>query len=243
MNTPTKNPLVRMNYLIKRRQETSREELLVHWFANHMPAVIEAQSDAKNKGDLHAHRYIATVFEDPERPIGESWDGMAQLWWEKELKQPKQDHGTVPTDTFQELAEPYRPWATYEYVILDGERPFRNITLNNRFPSTSSGFYKATFLVTAKKGTDYDQLFSHWAGVHAQNAKSTLERVGGFRYIIGHSTNPSQTRHAGMAELYFDNKQQFAEFNNELEPDGMEQWIDPEKMTILGSTTKMVGIP
>jgi hypothetical protein len=46
-----------------------------------------------------------------------------------------------------------------------------------------------------------------------------------------------------MAELYFDNKQQFADFNSELKPDGMEQWVDPEKMTILGSTTKMVGIP
>ena len=243
MNTPTKNPLVRMNYLIKRRHETSREELLVHWFANHMPSVIQSQSDQKTKGNDYAHRYIATVFEEAERPIGESWDGMAQLWWEKELRQPKQDHGTVPTDTFQELAEPYRPWATHEYVVLNGDSPFRQITLNDSFPSTSAGFYKATFLVTAKTDTDYDQLFNHWLGAHAQNAKSTLEKVGGFRYVIGLSTSPNQTRHAGMAELYFDNQQQFIDFNNELKPDGMERWVDPQKMTILGSTTKMVGIP
>ena len=232
-----------MNYMIRRRRETSREELLVHWFANHMPAVIKAQTDEKEKGNQHAHKYIATVFEQSEKNIGEIWDGMAQLWWEKELKQPAQDHGTIPTDTFQELAEPYRPWATHEYVVLDGEIPFRQITLNNPFPSTGSGFYKATFLVTAKKDTDFDQLFTHWIGTHAQNARSTLEKVGGFRYVIGHSTNPNQARHAGMAELYFDNKQQFIEFNNELKPDGMEKWIDPHRMTILGSTTKMVGIP
>jgi hypothetical protein len=46
-----------------------------------------------------------------------------------------------------------------------------------------------------------------------------------------------------MAELYFHNKEQFIEFNKTLTLDGMEKWIDPQKMTVLTSTTKMVGIP
>ena len=87
-----------MNYLIRRRQNASREELLVHWFANHMPAVIKGQSDQKEKGRAHAHKYVATVFEEAEQQIGEHWDGMAQLWWDTELPTPDKPHGTIPVD-------------------------------------------------------------------------------------------------------------------------------------------------
>ena len=243
MTNPVKTPLVRMNYLIKRRASTSREELLVHWFANHMPGVIKSQTIEKEKGNPHAKKYIATVFEQPETAASESWDGMAQLWWEKELANPRPDHGVTPVDTFQELAEPYSPWATTEYVVLDSDSTFRQITLNAPFPTTSSGFYKATTLVGVKEDTDYDELFNHWLGPHAANARSVLERVGGFRYVIGHSTQPRQSQYAGMAELYFHNKEEFNEFNKTLTSDGMEKWIDPQKMTVLTSTTKMVGIP
>ena len=31
----------KMMFLIRRKPETSREELLVHWFKNHMPEVID----------------------------------------------------------------------------------------------------------------------------------------------------------------------------------------------------------
>ena len=96
-----------MNYLIRRRQNVSREELLVHWFANHMPAVIKGQADQKKKGKEHAQKYLATVFDEVDQRIGEHWDGMAQLWWNKELPTPNEPHGTNPVDTFQEVAEPY----------------------------------------------------------------------------------------------------------------------------------------
>ena len=38
---------VKMLYLIKRRPTTSREELVMHWYKNHMPAVIKLQQDAE----------------------------------------------------------------------------------------------------------------------------------------------------------------------------------------------------
>ena len=243
MTTSNKNPLIRMNYLIRRRQNVSREELLVHWFANHMPAVIKRQADLKKKGKEHAHKYLATVFEKVDQQIGENWDGMAQLWWNKELPTPDEPHGTYPVDTFQEVAEPYSPWATQEYLVIDGNHAFRELTLNDAFPTTSSEFFKATFLVSAKKGIDYDQLFQHWLGAHAANAKSVLEKTGGFRYVIGHSTQPKTSKYVGMAELYFSRPDQFLDFNKSLEPDGMEKWIDAEKMSVLVSTTKMIGIP
>lgn len=243
MTTSNKNPLIRMNYLIRRRQNVSREELLVHWFANHMPAVIKGQADQKKKGKEHAHKYLATVFEEVDQQIGENWDGMAQLWWNKELPTPDEPHGTYPVDTFQEVAEPYSPWATQEYLVIDGNHAFRELTLNDAFPTTSSEFFKATFLVSAKEGIDYDQLFQHWLGAHAANAKSVLEKTGGFRYVIGHSTQPKTSKYVGMAELYFSRPDQFLDFNKSLEPDGMEKWIDAEKMSVLVSTTKMIGIP
>ena len=115
--------------------------------------------------------------------------------------------------------------------------------MNDAFPTTSSEFFKATFLVSAKEGIDYDQLFQHWLGAHAANAKSVLEKTGGFRYVIGHSTQPKTSKYVGMAELYFSRPDQFLDFNKSLEPDGMEKWIDAEKMSVLVSTTKMIGIP
>ncbi len=56
-----------MLYLIKRRTTTSREELVAHWFANHMPAVIQGQKDQAARGRLHARRYIATLYDANKR--------------------------------------------------------------------------------------------------------------------------------------------------------------------------------
>ena len=112
-------PGAKMIYLIKRRSTTSREELVMHWFANHMPAVIQSQKDAAARGRAHARRYIVLLFN--VNPEGEHpWDGMAQLWWDQALPKPQVPHGTEPTDTFQQKAEPYMPWATTEYVVIDG---------------------------------------------------------------------------------------------------------------------------
>ena len=74
----------KMIYLIKRRPTTSREELVAHWFANHMPAVIAAQHDAAARGKRHAKRYHVALF-DADRNGEHPWDGMAQLWWENWL--------------------------------------------------------------------------------------------------------------------------------------------------------------
>ena len=40
MARPQPTDGARMVYLIKRKTETTREELIAHWFANHMPGVI-----------------------------------------------------------------------------------------------------------------------------------------------------------------------------------------------------------
>lgn len=233
-----------MLYLIKRRATTSREELVAHWFANHMPAVIAGQHHQAEQGRRHAWRYIATLY-DPNEKGEHTFDGMAQLWWDEPLPKPEVAHGTTPTDTFQQKAEPYLPWACREYVAIDGSEHLKvePLTLNAPFPCTRSGFYKASFLVKAKQGTDFDALYAHWLKTHLANARSVMQEVGGFRYVVSHSIDPGSEPYAGMAELYFHEEAAWTEFIQTLKPDGMEEWVDPTQTLVLGARTEMIGLP
>lgn len=244
MTQPLKSPGAKMMYLIKRRPETSREELVAHWFANHMPIVIARQAEQAARGKLHATRYIATLF-DPDKAGEHPWDGVAQLWYEKPLPVPATSHGTEPTDTFQEKAEPYIPWATTEYVVMDGSErlPVVALTLNEPFPTTRTGFFKITFLVAAKTNTDFDALFAHWLDVHVPNVTSVMHQVGGFRYVVSHSLNPEQEPYAGMAELYFPDASGWQRYRETIEPDGMERWVSDTETLALRAHTEMIGIP
>lgn len=235
-------PGAKMLYLIRRRPSTSRDELVAHWFANHMPLVIEGQAAAQARGKLHANRYIATLFNTREEI--HTWDGVAQLWWDRALPRPDTPFGEPPSDTFQAKAEPYVPWATTEYVVLDA-RPHLDsapLTLNAPYPMTRSGFHKVTFLVSVHADTDYDTLFKHWLEVHVPNVKGVMQQVGGFGYVVSHSVDPTNEPFAGMAELYFHERAGWDAYRAAIEADGMEQWVTRD-MQILHSDTEMVGIP
>ena len=244
MANPEPTPGAKMLYLIKRKATTSREELVAHWFANHMPAVIASQQDQATRGRRHARRYIATLY-DANRDGEHPWDGMAQLWWDEPLRMPKVAHGTTPTDTFQQKAEPYVPWASTEYVVIDGSEHLavEPLTLNAPFPCTRSGFFKMSFLVKAKPGTDFASFFAHWLNVHVPNVKSVMNEVGGFRYVVSHSIDPEAEPYAGLAELYFHDQGGWTGYGEVIKPDGMEEWIDPDGMQVLRATTEMIGIP
>ena len=235
-------PGTKVIFLIKRKPTTSREEVIAHWFGNHMPIVISNQQRSAAKGRRHASRYFATLF-DADRNGEYPWDGMAQLWWDAPLRMPKVPHGTTPTDSFQERSEPYVPWNTTEYVVMDGGLEVQPLTLNDPFPNTRSGFFKKSFLVKAKQGTDYETFFSHWLDVHVPNVESTMRQVGGFRYCVSHSINPASEPFAGLAELYFPNKSGWEDYKQTIQPDGMEQWVDASGMLVLSSSTEMIGIP
>ncbi len=241
---PEATPGARMLYLIRCRPSTTREELIMHWFANHMAAVIRDQLDRAEQGKSHARRYIATLF-DADKDGSHPWDGVAQLWFDRPLPRPEVPQGTTPTDTFQQKAEPYMPWATKEYVILDGSRhlPVEPLTLNPPFPCTRSGFFKVSFLVGAKERCDYDAFYDHWLRVHVPNVRSVMEEVGGFRYVVGHSLEPEIEPYAGIAELYFPDESGWRKYRSVIEPDGMEEWVDATKMLVLRARTEMVGIP
>ena len=117
MARPQPTDGARMVYLIKRKTETTREELIAHWFANHMPGVIARNDRNRASGAAYAYHYVATLF-DPVPEQNLEWDGMAQLWYSAPLPRPSQASAVEPYDTFQEKVEPYWPWATREYVII-----------------------------------------------------------------------------------------------------------------------------
>lgn len=240
----TKTADTKMMYLIKRRPGTGRDEMVAHWFANHMPLVIAAMDSAKAKEQLHAKRYVATLFnasKDGDFP----WDGVAQLWWPRPLPQPDVAHGVEPTDSFQQKVEPYLPWATTEYTIIDGAEklPVVPLTLNAPFPTTRSGFCKITFLVRSQSGINYADLFDHWLNVHAPNVAGVMREVGGFHYVVSHSIDPEHAPYAGMAELYFPDTDGWRAYKSLIKPDGMEQWTTDAGTLVLRGETEMIGIP
>ncbi len=233
-------PGAKMQYLIKRHPSTSREELIAHWYANHMPGVI-ARNESYSDESKRATRYVASVF-DHEDAAAHGWDGVAQLWYNAPLPHPKQASGVEPYDTFQQRVEPYWPWATREWVFVDGALPLDPLTLNAPFPCTRSGFLKQVSLVAARPGVDVQHMFDHWLHAHGPNVQETMTKVGGFRYAVSLSTDLEHAPYAGMAELYFPDRTAQAAFWDILKPDGFQEFSDPERTVRFRCGTEMVGI-
>ncbi len=234
----------KMIFLIRRRNGVSRDELIMHWFKNHMPAVISSNKSASKSGRPGASRYIAQLFDS----VGDerlAWDGMAQLWFESPMAPMKAPAGRPPTDTFQQKAEPYWSWATREYVVRDGGDRLSTtpLELNDPYPSTRSGFFRLNYLVAAKAGIDFDDFFRHWLEVHVPNVDSHLDEARAFRYVVSHSIYPDRAPYAGMAELYFEDAEGARMFQTSIQPDGMEKWMDVSSMHIMRGNTEMIGIP
>ncbi len=249
LEAPTATPGAKMMYLIKRRDSATREDLVAHWFANHMPQVIQSQKDAAVRARPHARRYLATLLA-PDANGEHTWDGIAQLWWDQALPQPKRPHGDPPTDSFQEHAQPYLPWATTEYVVVPGEGRLssKGLTLNAPYPATRSGFFKVCSFVAGnrevlREPADYEAMFEHWLNPHATNVRGALQKAGGFRYVINLSMQPADAPYVGLAELYFSDASGWAQFQKELQPDGLERWLDLSGMLVQSSVTEMIGLP
>ena len=238
MTEPT--PGVKMITPIQRLAGTSRDELIAHWFANHMPDVIRRNREAGDKG---AWRYVATLYRQ-ETDARMAWDGYASLWYDAAPDRPTVGFNNVPPkDTFQEMVEPYRSYATREYVFVDGELPLAPPTLNPPFPCTRSGFLKQISVVIPKPDVDPQALADHWLKVHAPNVVATLKKVGGFRYVVNLAADPANTPFAGVPELYFPDRATQDAFWTEIKQDGFHDFVDYDGATVrYRADTEMVGI-
>lgn len=227
----------KMQFLIKRRDATSREQLIAHWFGNHMPRVIERNASNEAANEPYFKRYLVTLFDTPDG----LWDGVAQLWFDEPIPHPTRASGVVPTDSFHEKVEPYWPWATQEWVVIDGALPAEPLTLDAPFPSSRSGFVKQTTLVAARPGVDLDDMFAHWLGPHATNVRQVMEAVGGFRYVVSLSSDLEHAPYAGMAELYFPDAGSQAAFWDHIRPDGFQAFFDPDSALRFTGGTEFIG--
>ena len=77
MTRPQETPGAKMQYLIRRKATTSREELIAHWFANHMPGVIARMGENRDAGTPHATHYVASLF-DPDAPANVVLERLAE---------------------------------------------------------------------------------------------------------------------------------------------------------------------
>ncbi|MGY9074717.1 MAG: EthD domain-containing protein [Acidimicrobiales bacterium] len=234
-------PGVKAIFLIKRRPAVSREELIAHWFSNHMPAVIAAQHKWRETGRAHASRYIATLY-DADSSGDHVWDGAAQLWFEQAPPAPDVPHGTVPADSFQERAETYVPWSTKEHVFVGGDLAVEPLTLNAPFPTTRSGFFRVSMMAAITPGADSGAFHDYWLNVHAPAAAQVLEGVGAIRYSVSTSLDPA-AQFAGMAELTLPNADAWKRYQQNRPTDDMDQWVDADGSLVLHSSTDMIGIP
>ncbi len=230
----------KMQFLIKRNARSTREQLIAHWFANHMPRVIERNTGNEAAGEPFFKRYLVTLFDSQpeERP---EWDGVAQLWFDAPMPRPAQASGVVPADSFHEKVEPYWPWATEEWVFVDGALPIEPLTLDTPYPCSRSGFVKQTSLVAARPGVDVDAMFAHWLDVHASNVVQCMEQVGGFRYMVSISMDLEHAPYAGMAELYFPDMAARTAFWDVIKPDGFQEFADPDRTHRFVSGTEFIG--
>ena len=235
-------PGTKMQFLIRRRPDASRDELVANWFANHMPAVIARQKQMATRRGTPVPRYLATLYNPV--PSGEQvWDGVAQIWSDAPFPRETTSHGTEPRDTFQQKAEPYVGWPTTEYVVVDGELPVTPNDFNEPFPCTRSGFLKATTILTARADVDHEVLCDHWLNVHAPNVASVMQQVGGIRYVVSISDEPTIDPYVGMAELYFPNKDALSDYMELYQSDGIEEFHDTDARLVFRSNTEMIGIP
>lgn len=238
----TATPGTKMQFLIGRRPDASRDELVAHWFSNHMPAAMARQKQMAASSGTPEPRYIATLYNPV--PSGEQvWDGVAQIWTHAPFPREKTPHGTTPRDTFQQKAKPYVGWPTTEYVVVDGDLPLTPNDLDAPFPCTRSGFLKVTTILTAKAGVDHQALTDHWLNVHAPNVAGVMAQVGAFRYVVSISTEPAVDPYVGMAELYFPDKDALRSYLDLYKSDGIDQYFDADARLIFRSTTEMVGLP
>jgi len=230
----------KMLFLIRRRAHTTRDALVAQWFKNHMPAVIAAQSSAKEKGFNHATRYWATLFQE----TGErAWDGVAQLWFQAPMPYPDEPFGTQPSDSFQEHAEPYHAWETEETVLFDHLPLAQGLTLNEPYPTTRTSMHRITLLIPAESSSIDLSTLNHWLGHETAPFQDQAEAAGCLRCAVSLSTQPNRDPYLGVLEFYFTAVSDWPAFLAQLSDPLIQELLESTTTERYFSDTEFIGIP
>jgi hypothetical protein len=231
------SPDIKMIFPVRRKSNTTHEELLAYWFAHHMPGTIALMGDV-------GRGYIGTPFKAAEDG-SHLWDGIAQMFLAEPLATPPEGFGAKPKDSFHEHVQPYFGWATREYIFLQGDEllPVTPLTLNAPFPTSRSGFFKVTRFVEANNDIDDTSLHNCWLQEHAPNVVDAMSTVGGFRYVVGLSLETQHAPYLGMEELYFPDSSAWQRFLKIFQTNNTPEWIVDEGVWTFYADTEFVAIP
>lgn len=232
------SPDIKMMFPVRRKPNTTHEELLVYWFAHHMPVTIALIGDV-------GRGYIGTPFKAAEDG-NHFWDGIAQMFLAEPLATPPEGFGVKPMDSFHQHVQPYFGWATREYIFLHGDErlPITPLTLNAPFPTTRSGFFKVTRLCGRDNGVNDTSFHTRWLQKHAPHVVDVMRAVGGFRYVVGLSLEPDHAPYLGMEELYFPDSSAWQRYLKIMQAKSTTEWVNDEDLcTTFYADTEFVAIP
>lgn len=180
-----RSDMVKVVFLVKRREGVTHEQLIAHWEHPHIPAVVES---------VKPDHYRVAFFEQRDDV---AYDGMAIFWFEdaeraRDVRAGVEAGAVTGGDGFVELTQPpYAILECEEHVIVDGPRP--------------EGALKLTWIGHTKDGVDPEALYKNWLDEHAPNVAQSLRATdGGLRYVISFANQGEKDpAFAGMAELYY----------------------------------------
>ncbi len=76
--------MIKLCYMLRRRQDLSRAEFQRYWLEEHAPLVQRVQADLRLQRYVQVHTFL-DAGDNPANPRGameEAPDGVAELWWE-----------------------------------------------------------------------------------------------------------------------------------------------------------------
>lgn len=230
----------KMLFLIRRREHATRDALIAHWYKNHMPAVIAAQSSAKSRGFNHATRYWATLFQDDPKS---RWDGVAQLWFESPMPYPQMPFGTQPSDSFQEHAAPYNAWETSETVLFDHLPAPEGLTLNEAYPTTRTRVHRTTVLIPSETERLDLNALNEWLEQNTSHFGSRAQGSGCLRCAVSLSTEFDRDPYLALIEFYFAAADDWQNYSADVGDAFIQALLVAEETEIYFSDTELIGIP
>lgn len=219
----TTDPLT-LHVPIRRRDGVTHDEVVRHWRAVHMPAVI---------AHMTPRHYSVTIFEQPEgasaRRDGTVFDGLASVTYDDPAVARREQVTAMPAevagDGFGALIRRSDRLQCTAHVIVDGPRP--------------PGCHKIVGLVRPGAGHTVEEGWRCWLEEHAPNVATGFEAGGGLRYVVSladrHEQDPP---YVGLAELWFRDRQAARSHLARVRPD---RFLDLTIPTILHGT-ETIGI-
>ncbi len=185
--------MIRLDFMMRRRSGTSREEFSAYWRDQHGP--IATQSCL---GGLRALRYVQThTLEDPlgagmreQRPgMHEPFDGYASIWWSSRAELEAAFGSPEGKQAMDALMQDVR-----KFVDTESSPAWISVELPQVNPPDERAFVaapsrpdaKLIFILQPKQGMSEQDCLHYWMTAHAGLARRYAAAMGFRRYLQVH---------------------------------------------------------